>query len=291
MLRLVIAVMFIAASAGLSAGAFDKKTVPILESIDPGSEQIRRLKKDIAENLRSHARNGTLVTPLYFYKYKLKKGEHFFDVMARTSQDAYTLSSLNELPSPSAVGEGDMIYIPSARGIFLEASNAQELSVKYREPGEKFINISDNRWFLPGGKMNPEEIKFFRSSGFLLPLSSLKITSPFGKRLDPFTKHDTFHGGIDLRAKKGSRVMASKSGKVVHSGTAGEYGNLVVIEHEFGYKTYYGHLSKIHVRAGQTVRAGDIIAESGNTGRSNGPHLHFEVRKDGRQTRPQFIHR
>jgi len=84
----------------------------------------------------------------------------------------------------------------------------------------------------------------------------------------------------------GTRVHAARSGEVVFSGYEDGYGNLVIIEHEFGYRSYYGHLSKSLVKNGQQVKPGETIALSGNTGRSTGPHLHFEIRKNGRALNP-----
>ncbi|MEQ9363564.1 MAG: M23 family metallopeptidase, partial [Leptospirales bacterium] len=114
-----------------------------------------------------------------------------------------------------------------------------------------------------------------------------RVSSSYGMRSDPFTRRQTFHGGLDIAAPRGTPVHASRGGKVIRvAGDAKGYGKLVVIEHKFGYKTYYGHLSAILVRKGQKVSADQIIGRVGATGRATGPHLHFEVRKNGQRKNP-----
>ena len=106
-----------------------------------------------------------------------------------------------------------------------------------------------------------------------------KISSGFGWRIDPFTGKRAWHAGIDLAVPEGTPVEACWPGKVVFAGEKGGYGKVVILEHKNGYHTVYGHNAKILVQEGEFVSAGQRIALSGNTGRSTGPHLHFEVRK------------
>jgi murein DD-endopeptidase MepM/ murein hydrolase activator NlpD len=94
------------------------------------------------------------------------------------------------------------------------------------------------------------------------------------------------HAGVDFRQKTGSEVKATGKGVVIHAGTAGGYGLMVEIDHGNGITTRYGHLSKILVKEGDVVDAGDLIALSGSTGRSTGPHLHYEVRRNGNAVDP-----
>ncbi|HEY1406159.1 MAG TPA: peptidoglycan DD-metalloendopeptidase family protein [Spirochaetota bacterium] len=106
-------------------------------------------------------------------------------------------------------------------------------------------------------------------------------TSPFGSRVDPVTKQrNAFHSGVDLAAPLGTPVVASADGTVRRAEfNKNGYGNLIVLEHAKDFTTYYGHLSKIHVTVGQNVKKGDNIGAVGSTGKSTGPHLHFEVRR------------
>ena len=114
-----------------------------------------------------------------------------------------------------------------------------------------------------------------------------QIASGFGYRSDPFTKVRKFHEGMDFSAKTGTPVYATGDGVVARAdNTASGYGNHIVIRHGYGYETLYGHLSKYKCRAGQRVKRGDIIGYIGSTGRSEAPHLHYEVHKGGEVVNP-----
>jgi len=113
------------------------------------------------------------------------------------------------------------------------------------------------------------------------------VASGFGYRTDPFTKVRKFHAGMDFSAQTGTPIFASGDGVVSRAdNTASGYGNHIVIRHGYGYETLYGHLSKYKVRAGQRVNRGDIIGYVGSTGRSEAPHLHYEVHKNGEVVNP-----
>jgi murein DD-endopeptidase MepM/ murein hydrolase activator NlpD len=115
---------------------------------------------------------------------------------------------------------------------------------------------------------------------------NLTVTSPFGFRIDPFFGRPALHPGVDLRQAAGSPVRATGGGKVVTAAWTGGYGNMVEIDHGNGLVTRYGHLSAILANEGQTVEAGTIIGRVGSTGRSTGPHLHYEIRVDGTPVDP-----
>lgn len=108
-----------------------------------------------------------------------------------------------------------------------------------------------------------------------------KVTSEFGQRKDPFHGGKRSHKGIDIAAPKGSPVFATGDGWVTRSGWWGSYGIIVIIRHPSGHETRFAHLSSSHVAEGQRVRKGQMIGKIGSTGRSTGPHLHYEVRMDG----------
>lgn len=122
--------------------------------------------------------------------------------------------------------------------------------------------------------------------GFIWPVRGV-ISSPFGPRIHPIYGIPSFHTGIDIAVPEGTAVRAAAGGVVTFSGWQEGFGLLVTIDHGNGYETYYGHLSKLLVTAGQSVSAGDVIALSGNTGLSTGPHLHFEVRYLGTPVDPR----
>ncbi|MET0401520.1 MAG: peptidoglycan DD-metalloendopeptidase family protein [Cystobacter sp.] len=113
------------------------------------------------------------------------------------------------------------------------------------------------------------------------------VTSDFGQRLDPYTAERVGHAGMDIAAQHGKPVAAPSDGTVVFAGLEGGYGNVIVIDHGYGIKTRFGHLSKVLVKAGDRVKRGAQIANVGNTGRSTGPHLHYEVRVNGIPQNPR----
>lgn len=121
-----------------------------------------------------------------------------------------------------------------------------------------------------------------------LPLSQIeRISSSYGYRSDPLRHSMALHGGIDFVASYGAPVLTTSPGKVTWAGSHGPYGNLVEIQHDNGVATRYGHLKGVNVTLGQTVKVGDVIGWLGNTGRSTGPHLHYETRVDGHALDPQ----
>lgn len=119
------------------------------------------------------------------------------------------------------------------------------------------------------------------------PIASGYISSRFGERMDPITGHGAFHAGLDFVGAPGEAVLAVAAGVVSYAGPDGGYGQLVEIAHSNGLVTRYAHNSKVLVTRGVTVRQGQSIAELGSTGRSTGPHVHFEVLQDGRHVDPQ----
>ena len=122
------------------------------------------------------------------------------------------------------------------------------------------------------------------------PVNAGYISSGFGQRVDPFTGGGEFHEGIDFAAPEGTRIRAVAAGIVTWAGPRGGYGNMVQIDHGNGYATRYGHAYKVLVHAGETVNRGDVLALVGDTGRSTGPHVHFEVLKNGHEVNPaRFI--
>jgi murein DD-endopeptidase MepM/ murein hydrolase activator NlpD len=118
-------------------------------------------------------------------------------------------------------------------------------------------------------------------------VGEVEFTSGFGVRSDPFLGRPAMHTGLDFRAATGDPVRATANGKVASSGWAGGYGRMVEIDHGNGLSTRYGHLSEIGVKVGDTIKIGQVIGAVGSTGRSTGPHLHYETRIDGEAVDPQ----
>lgn len=123
------------------------------------------------------------------------------------------------------------------------------------------------------------------------PITRGWLSSYFGLRTDPFTGRRVHHSGIDFAGKMDSDIVSVAAGVVTFSGKRSGYGNLVEVNHGNGYVTRYGHCKENLVRVGQTIKKGELIAKMGTTGRSTGPHVHFEVMRNGRHVDPKrYIH-
>lgn len=118
------------------------------------------------------------------------------------------------------------------------------------------------------------------------PLPSGRLTSSYGQRTSPITGRGEFHTGIDWAAPTGTHITAAEAGTVIFSGWQGGFGNTIIIDHGGGMTTLYAHASRLIARVGQQVTRGQVIAHVGSTGFSTGPHLHFEVRQNGRHVNP-----
>lgn len=134
-------------------------------------------------------------------------------------------------------------------------------------------------------EIEKERIRYV-PSGWPLAGGVGRITSQFGYRRDPFTRRVRHHDGTDISARKGTPVRATANGKVRKAEYMSEYGNTVIIDHSDGFSTLYAHLSAINVSRGDKVQRGDAIGLVGSTGRSTGPHLHYEVRQHGAHVNP-----
>ncbi len=132
-----------------------------------------------------------------------------------------------------------------------------------------------------------EQFKILASTPTIAPAHGL-ITDGFGRRKDPFTGRLAFHRGLDISARRGSDVKAPADGIVVYAGRNGGLGRTVRISHDFGFTTVYGHLDEISVEPGDEVHRGQVIGLLGNTGRSTGPHLHYEVHVEGKAVNPLY---
>lgn len=121
------------------------------------------------------------------------------------------------------------------------------------------------------------------------PVWTYWLSSPFGKRSDPFNAKSARHKGVDLASNKGNKIKTMANGKVTKAGTANGYGKVVEIDHGNGFKTKYAHMNAIYVKQGQMVKQGDALGEVGSTGRSTGPHLHYEVLYEGVHLDPMIF--
>ena len=143
------------------------------------------------------------------------------------------------------------------------------------------------------GRSLSELVEYFHDAERLLdntpsinPAPTPWLTSTFGKRRDPMTGMLMVHKGIDIGGALGDEIMSPADGVVIYAGYRGGYGRTVVLDHGYGLQTHFAHLSKFRVQVGDSVKRGMIIAEMGSTGKSTGPHLHYEVRRMGQPLNP-----
>ncbi len=163
----------------------------------------------------------------------------------------------------------------------LDSLNA--LSDKQEKSYQKLEKLAQNR------------IKAIDAIPAIMPIANKDLkrwASGYGYRLDPFYHTPSFHPGMDFTAEVGTEVYATAAGTIqITKSEAWSYGNHVIIDHGYGYTTLYGHLSRFAVRPGQKVKRGQLVGYVGNTGRSTGPHLHYEVRKYKNPLNPAFFYR
>jgi murein DD-endopeptidase MepM/ murein hydrolase activator NlpD len=136
--------------------------------------------------------------------------------------------------------------------------------------------------------VNADGVGGENSQGMRMPVSG-RVTSGFGERFHPILGYQRFHAGLDLAATFGSPIAAAADGRVVSAGWHGGYGRLVAVMHAGGVETLYGHMSSIAARPGELVRQGQVIGYVGSSGLSTGPHLHYEVLKNGRPVNPLSV--
>ncbi len=225
--------------------------------------------------------------------YTVAAGDTLSSIAANLGVSVYALMADNQIISPQELKPGEVLHAVKDGILHLVKSGQTltDISITYSIPVEKIVKanaISDpskiyagEEIIIPGAKPDlwKEVIKLSKGvkSRFIWPALG-KVTSGFGWRIHPVLKVRHFHNGIDIDIPVGTIVHAAAPGKVYFVGTEEGYGNLVILKHADGYYTLYGHLSKPLVYTGQFVEAGQAIAESGNTGISSGPHLHFEIR-------------
>lgn len=209
------------------------------------------------------------ILPVTGVKHIIKKGDNLDKIAAKYEADVTDIMVFNDISKTAGLKIGDTLYVPN--GIMKPVSIAEKPSSKK-----------------PSSSYTPSTI----TSGYYLRPAGGPTTSSYGPR------KGGFHYGIDIGVSRGSTIVAAAAGTVVEtvgycvegrSSCGGRYGNYVMIQHPNGTITRYAHLSRVSVSVGETVSKGDPIAKSGNTGRSTGPHLHFQIEKsNGSTIRPVF---
>jgi murein DD-endopeptidase MepM/ murein hydrolase activator NlpD len=201
--------------------------------------------------------------PKGFY-HTIKPGENLYRIGKRYGVPTDVLIRSNRIQDVGELKVGQRIYIPR-RGEMARRSGT--VAKRKATPPVGAGNYSELR-----NRVRAEARRQSKVS-FAWPLRRTKLTSRFGRR------DGQPHEGIDLRAKQGTSIKAAESGKVIHAGRLGAYGKVVILKHSGSYRSVYAHARKLLVRKGQFVEKSQTIAEVGMTGRTTGPHLHFEIRR------------
>lgn len=256
-------------------------------------------KEELVTNIESRMKYLlTRTKGVKFFIHKVKRKENLWGIAKQHGYSVHTVIGCNPQMKTYNVSINEKLLMPSRGGSLHPVSQTdtwQSIAEKYdidetvlKETNIGVEDLSKEFYvFIPGKKPAVDLLnesmqeKYALRDLFRSPLAG-RLSSTFGTRRHPVTGKVSKHGGIDIAVKTGTLVGAAADGIVtVASTNVGHYGTAVFIDHQNGYITHYGHLSKILVRVGQKVRAGQIIAKSGSTGRSTGPHLHFTVKKNG----------
>lgn len=212
-------------------------------------------------------------------------GERLVDVSDLQGEE-FDFSALPAVGGPELATSGTI----GEPGVLGEAYQSPEISQVLDQLAER-INSREQQLEVLDDLMSANKLS---SDTFVAgrPITKGWMSSRYGKRSDPFTGRLAWHAGVDFAGKMGSDIVSVAAGVVTWSAPRYGYGNLVEVNHGNGYKTRYAHCKELKVKVGDIVRKGDIIAIMGSTGRSTGPHVHFEVYKNGRTVDPAaYIHR
>lgn len=233
--------------------------------------------------------------------YTVRPGDTVGEIAQKEGVKVDTILGANQsVKSISSLRVGQRLRIPNQDGVFHKVQNGQTLSnisKTYKVSLEKILDTNDisrpkniiagKEIFIPGAKILPSSKEYLLGGiGFIRPVSAGYFSSGYGYRRDPFCGSIRFHTGVDFSAWQGTPIRASRSGEVVYSDWMNGYGNTIVVRHTGGYATRYAHCSRNLVSRGMYVNQGQTIGLVGNTGRSMGAHVHFEILKNGRPVNP-----
>jgi murein DD-endopeptidase MepM/ murein hydrolase activator NlpD len=278
-----------------------------ISQLNPRDENFKKLIADVEKNRgrvfnREKSRRGAnresaedIAGALTIYRYVPNDDDTIISLAARCSIPYSTLASLNRISNSSMFESGKPLLIPSTPGIFVPQepnSDIEFLLASRSFPPDDSAEIIINGvgfYFFPGKEYDTTERAFFLNTGFRFPLRSYRLTSSFGMRRNPVTGNMRLHHGIDLAAPAGTEVHAVADGVVTETGNDTIYGNYVIIKHNNNWASLYGHLQRVGAGLRSNVRSGTIIGWVGSTGQSTGPHLHFELRQNGRARDPDKL--
>ncbi len=242
-------------------------------------------------------------SPIRFIEYKLLSNDNLWNISRKKGLQIDSIVSVNQLKNNHVIREGTLIYLPNIDGVLVKdaSENALEnLSKKYGLATNiiSFFNSTNvtipqplglSNFFLPGVSYSLKERSSLLGTDFFSPLYSTWVTGNWGIRIHPLSKKRSFHKGIDLGGRIGTKVYSSMGGRVTFASTAYGYGKMVVMRHKKGYETRYAHLNAIYVKVGQKIPNQTALGEIGQTGHVTGPHLHFEIRKNSKPINPKEV--
>jgi murein DD-endopeptidase MepM/ murein hydrolase activator NlpD len=214
--------------------------------------------------------------------------ERQYHELQQTAKDTdQRLSSLQSLATEVAMTYGFMRLRNSP---FAVTQPLPDPAPSYERSLAEFVFLGNNspRLSLAASRMRPLPVPGLGEISFtptLWPVMG-RITGSFGERLDPFSGEGAFHTGVDISSQYGDGVRAAADGVVIHTTRYAGYGRLVVVDHGFGVASWYGHLSSFLVAEGMRVKRGDLVGYVGVSGRTTGPHVHYEVRINGAPVNP-----
>jgi murein DD-endopeptidase MepM/ murein hydrolase activator NlpD len=274
---------------------------PRIKSLQVNDILFAQVQKDVEGYYKAVSRRQiSSAPPLAFFVYSPQQEDTLFSLSARLNLPFETIASVNGLSQAADFFSRQQILIPNMPGLFIPVNptnSLEEFILSWREKeekqGEKVVARLNGKdvlfLFFRGEKYHAVERAFFLKILFRFPLDHIVLTSGFGTRRDPFNGHPSFHNGIDLGAPLGTLVYSAREGIVSEAGYNEVLGNYVRISHPGGYETIYGHLSEILVKISDVVKAGIPLGKVGISGYTTGPHLHFEILKDGKALNPNSL--
>jgi len=245
--------------------------------------------KTTAEPVKEESQGKDDIITFEWQQYKVKRGDSVSSIAKNYNVSIGAVIASNEIRNARTLQEGAVLKIPNIDGIpyqIKKGDSLTKISSSFNVPLEVILDVNDIKSdniktgetiFIPGARMNDIDLKLSLGELFIYPLQNKFITSNYGMRKDPISGALNFHTGIDLRANTGTTVIAAMDGAVSVVAENRLYGKYIIITHDNGYKTLYGHLNAYSVKQGDKVARGKKIGESGNTGYSTGPHLHFTI--------------
>jgi murein DD-endopeptidase MepM/ murein hydrolase activator NlpD len=258
-----------------------------ITNITANHPPVTETETEIAPDTEDHSMPELIA--FEWQQYKVKRGDSVSTIAQKFGVSVGAIIASNEIKNARTLQEGAALRIPNIDGIPYQVKNGDSLtkiSASFSVPLEVILDVNDIKsdilrtgetLFIPGARMNDMDLRLSLGELFAYPVQNRFITSHYGMRKDPISGALNFHTGIDFRANTGTTIMAALDGVVSVVTENWLYGKYIIVTHDNGYKTLYGHLSSFSVRQGERIARGKKIGEAGNTGYSTGPHLHFTI--------------